>query len=128
MRFTNNECTIVLHTDAEMGMVRPELVAQEYDQVTISGEKFWYRKTTDWYKFVAKSFDYALPQSFFNEYLNKYGERPLGVWCYDEDLGCSKVLGDFLSRRAAMVLSIDKILEMWDRKADKETGRLGERM
>ena len=28
------------------------------------------------------SYDYALPQDFFNDFLKRHGERPVGVWWY----------------------------------------------
>lgn len=116
MRFTNNGHTITLHTDLEMESVRPELVAQEYDQVTISGDKFWYRKDTDFYKFVFRSgyFDYALPQSFFDEYMQKHNKEPRGVWCYEKEYHCDTVFGTFVSYRDAMLCAIVCILQSWD--------------
>jgi hypothetical protein len=39
-----------------------------------------------------KSYDYALPQSFFDRYEKEHGRRPFGVWSYDTD----NLFGEFL--------------------------------
>lgn len=32
-----------------------------------------------------KTFDYAMPQSFYNAYYDRYKEVPRGVWSYDQN-------------------------------------------
>lgn len=125
MRYTNNGYTIALHTDLEMAVVRDKSwVMDEFDQVTISGNRYWYKKDTDWYKFVFRSgyFDYALPQSFFDEYMAEHGQPPRGVWCYEKEYNCSPVFGTFISYRDAMICGIDKILQMWDARPPRQGG------
>lgn len=47
-----------------------------------------------------KPFDWALPQSFWDEYYQKHGEGPRGIWSYQGPE--RKWAGDFVSREEIM--------------------------
>lgn len=53
-----------------------------------------------------KSFDYALPQSFFDDYTRRHGEAPRGVWSYDD----KRILGDFVSLYDLLKIIGEKII------------------
>lgn len=57
------------------------------------------------------STDTALPQWFFNQYMDKFGERPYGVWSYDKEKVENYHSGEFVSWNSIEKELEEKLLE-----------------
>lgn len=51
------------------------------------------------------TYDYALPQSFFDAYMTRFAYAPRGVWCYDD----KRILGYFVSLTQMLQMIADQI-------------------
>jgi hypothetical protein len=62
---------------------------------------------------VLHMFDYAVPEGWAKDRAKQSGEWPRGVWCYDEEMGCSPIFGDFVSREKIMEIAGKKIVDAY---------------
>jgi hypothetical protein len=62
---------------------------------------------------VLHMFDYAVPEGWAKDYQRKHVMWPSGVWCYDREMGCSPIFGDFVSRDRIMKLAGEKIVDAY---------------